>query len=479
MAFRKLLALVFVLGLVAVACGDSVVTTARTTPPGTTTPPETTPPETPPVTTTPPETTPDTASSATTTTVAEEEMMDLLFDVGFDEETGTISLGVLAATTGPMGSMGQWALAGHQSFWDGINAEGGAMGMYRVELLIRDNASSPEENVVVYNEIKDEVLAFSSTLGTPTTATIFEDATQNDLLVAAGSLASAWARTSNVVLNLAAPTYFAQFANGAYWAMEIADPPVITDDSVVGIIYQADDYGQDCKDGYDFAQESLGFNAAYAATYGVGDSEFSAQIGGAQASGIDVLFICTEPTALVRMVGTMVAIEYFPVIFGSNESYIPILTFALGGADPAAGAALFNQFPYYSLGTSPAWEDDVPGMVRMRSDFASSGLSIDFVTASYFFGYTQAQTFHAILEQALANGDITKLGMLAAVDQVQDIDLDLGGSPSGYGPTPKDRIPTNEDAIGVVTTTDIAQFGLERITDFFVAPFLEDWDPAG
>ncbi len=473
MRLRRMLALFAVLALIAVACGDSDGGTTTTGDDVT----QTTATPTTVVDTTVAETT-TTEDTGDTTTTSEAEMMDLAFDVGFDEETGTIKLGVLAATTGPIADIGQSLLAGHQHYWDRVNEGGGVAGMYPVELVIRDNAYNPEQNVVVYNEIKDEVLAFSSTIGTPTTATIFEDAADNDLLVAAGSLASQWALTENVVLNLGANTYFAQFANAPYWAVEIADPPVITTDSVIGIIYQADDYGADCKAGYDFGLENMGLTSAYEDTYAVGDSDFSGQIGGAQAAGVDVLFICALPSVLAPMVGTMAALTYFPAIFGSSPSYIPILNGALGGGDAAAGAALFNQFPYYNLGTSAAWEDDFPGMEQMRADFEASGAPIEAVTAFYFFGYTQGQTFNEILEAAIANGDITKQGMLAAVDQVQGVDLGLGGSPAGYGPTPKDRLSTNEDAIGLVVTTDDAVFGLDRISDFFEAPYLADWDPA-
>jgi ABC-type branched-subunit amino acid transport system substrate-binding protein len=402
-------------------------------------------------------------------------------DFGFDAETGTIKLGVLASTTGPIADIGQTLLAGHQAYWAFVNSQGGVLGTYPVELVVRDNAYNPEQNVTVYNEIKDEVLAISSALGTPTTATIFEDAAANDILVAAGSLASQWALTDNVILNLGANTYFAQFANAPYWAMEIADPPVITADSVVGIVYQADDYGADCKNGYDFAQQNLAFNAAYEATYAATDTDFSAQIGGAQAAGVDVLFVCTLPTALATMAGTAAALQYFPALFGSSPSYINVLNAALGGGDAAAGAALFNTFPFYNLGTSAEWEEDLPGMNLMRTitegAIDAGAFPIEAVTAFYYFGFTQAQTFEKILEVALESGDVSRQGLLAAVDQVKDVDLGLGVGPAGFGPTPKERVTTNTDAIGVATADN--QFGLERISDFFEAPYMADWDPAG
>ncbi len=422
----------------------------------------------------------DTTQPAADTTTSE-AMAGLVFDVGFDEATGTIKLGALAAITGPIPGIGASVFDGHKVYWEKVNANGGVAGMYPVEIVVRDNKYDPQTNVIVFNEIKDEVLGFSTLLGTPTTAAILDDAVADNILVAAGSLAAQWALTSNIVLNLGANHYVAQFANAAYWAMEVADPAVITADSVVGIIYQADDYGRDCKNGYDFGQENTGFTAGYEATYAATDADFSAQIGGAQAAGVDVLFICALPGALAGMLGTAAAISYSPTVLGSSPSYNPALPSALGAGDEAAGLALFSSFPYYSLGAGPTFEDDTPGMAELRSDLETYGADVpaEEINAFYYFGYAQAQTFHEILETAVANGDISRAGVQAAVDLVQDVDLGYGQGLVGYGPTPADRIPTNLDNIGVPVSVTEKTFGLMPVTDYYLAPYMENWDPAG
>jgi len=422
---------------------------------------------------------PDTTEAPDTT---EGEMAELTFDFGFDEETGTIKVGALAAITGPIPGIGQSLLDGHLLYWDALNAEGGVAGQYPVEVVVRDNEYNPSVNPVVYAEIKDEVLGFSSAIGTPTTATIFEAAATENIIVAAGSLASQWALTENVPLNLAAGTYFAQFANALFWASQMADPAVITEDSVIGIIYQSDDYGQDCKNGYDFGLANTGFTSSYEATYAATDSDFSAQIGGAQAAGVDVLFVCTLPSALAGMLGTAAQIQYSPAVLGSSPSYNPALPAALGGeGGEEAGLQLFSSFPYYALGAGPAFEDETPGMQQLRENLEEFGSDIppEEINAFFWFGYTQAQTFHEILEAAVANGDISRAGLLAAIQDIQGADFGFGGDPTGYGATPQEKIPTNEDNIGVPVSVGEWRFGLQPITDFYVAPYMADWDPAG
>ncbi|MGH9169056.1 MAG: ABC transporter substrate-binding protein, partial [Acidimicrobiia bacterium] len=180
---------------------------------------------------------PTTPGDPTTTTVSTTSVPPVRTGVGVQD--GTIRLGVLAAITGPIPDIGQSVLNGHEVWWAYVNEElGGVGGRFPVELVIEDNQYNPEINVTAYNEIKDGVLGFSSTLGTPTTASIQQDAAAESILVAAGSMASFWSQTQNVVLNLASNTYLAQFANGPYWAMEVADPPLMTAETPVGVISQ-------------------------------------------------------------------------------------------------------------------------------------------------------------------------------------------------------------------------------------------------
>ncbi|MFQ5947594.1 MAG: ABC transporter substrate-binding protein, partial [Acidimicrobiia bacterium] len=284
---------------------------------------------------------------------------------GVDADNKVIRLGVLAALTGPIPAIGQSVLDGHRIYWDRVKRTGLLPDGWTVELVIEDNAYNPEQTVVVYNQIKDDVLAFSSTLGTPTTAAIAGPAADEDILLAASSLSSQWARTPNVILSLGSNTYVAQFANGPYWAMQVADPPIITADTAVGIIFQDDDYGGDCLVGYELALANLGFNDTLRQTYAATDTDFSAQMAAFQAGGVEVLFICATPTPLATMIGTNAVLGYDPIIFGSSPSYNIVLPFALGGGSvgdfeaEAAGLALFHN--YYNLGTPAHFEDDFLG----------------------------------------------------------------------------------------------------------------------
>lgn len=403
------------------------------------------------------------------------------FEFGFDPQSGTISLGVLAATTGAGATVaGIPVLNGHKLYWASVNAAGGVCGRFPVQLVVRDHGFLPGDALDQFQLIKDEVLAFSSSVGSPNVTPLVGPAEAEGIVVQAGSLLAERALSPNIPLNLAGNTYFAQFANGPFWAIHVANPPVITAASRVGVIYQDDPYGRECLAGYDFAHRNLGFNDAYRAGYDLLEpATVPPTVVGAQAAAVDVLFVCGLFPELATMLFVAFGRGYSPAVFGSSPTYNPLLAFAFGGGNEAVGIGFLSSFPYYNLGTFTPFEDDAPAMAEFRSRFLSQ-VPIPFVelSAFYIFGYTQAQTFHLILEKAADEGDISREGLLEAIEDVRRVDMGYGGGLVGFGDSAKERLPSNEDLVGVPTLLAQRAFGLEPIGGFYEAPFLKDWDPA-
>lgn len=393
-------------------------------------------------------------------------------------EGDVIRLGALFTLSGPASSLGASVAAGHRVYWAYVNEDlGGVGGRFRVELVERDNAYDPDQNRAAFEGMVGEILAVSSTLGTPMTGSVLARTRELDMLLAAGSQGSFWAQVPNVVLDLAQNTFLAQFANGPYWAMEVADPPLITADTRVGIIRQDDDYGEDCLKGYQLAREHLDFNHVLEQAYPAGTDDLGPQMIAFQEAGVEVLFVCGLPSALGRMVTANLIIDYDPVMFGSSATYLAILPALLGGdGGEEAGLAAFRN--YHHLGTEPAFEEDVPGMKLLRDNLERHGADVEpgRINSYFYFGYTQAATVHAVLEEALARGDLTRAGVVEAIDHVGEVDLGFGFGPAGFGPTVTERVPTNQGAVGRPARLSLARFGLQRVSGWFEAPYLADFD---
>ncbi len=96
----------------------------------------------------------------------------------------------------------------------------------------------------------------------------------------------------------------------------------------------------------------------------------------------------------------------------------------------------------------------------------------DTSAASWYtlLGYSQAATFHLILEEALAASDLARSGLRAATGRLDGIDLGLDGPQSSLvGP-----VPVSAAAVGVITADSYdLPFGVPASEEYVVSPFLD------
>jgi hypothetical protein len=133
-------------------------------------------------------------------------------------------------------------------------------------------------------------------------------------------------------------------------------------------------------------------------------------------------------------------------------------------ASGATGAYMQQHFWLASQG--PQWGDTtVPGMKQMLDDIAR--YSPDQKPDIYFaFGYTQALTVSKLLEKAVALGDLSRAGIVKALDQLGDVDtLGLAGV-YHYGP-PASRVPPRVSTIFSVDPAAAASGNLKALKPNF------------
>ena len=107
-----------------------------------------------------------TAAPAATTTSAADTGGEILTDVGVDLEAGIITLGMLSDLSGPFAGLVGAINGGHEAYWAFVNANGGIDGL-QVELEVVDTGYAVPEHVTLYEQLKDQVVAFGSSVGSP------------------------------------------------------------------------------------------------------------------------------------------------------------------------------------------------------------------------------------------------------------------------------------------------------------------------
>jgi ABC-type branched-subunit amino acid transport system substrate-binding protein len=421
---RRWLAVLASLALVAAACGDDDDDDATTD----TTVAETTV-DTEATETTAAETT---AAPDTETTTADTEAEP----AGPPEEApgfdgSTISVGYLTDQSGAISVIGVPLLTGAQLYFDAINGEGGIAGQYPVEVVAGDTQDTAGTAVQEYQRVKDGVTLFANILSTPPTQAVLEFLRQDSILSVPGSLLSDWAREPNL-LPVGAP-YEVEMINLADWYVNEQGSA----DDVFCAVAVDDLYGEGSMRGVEFAAEQLGFEIAETVTIARGDSDFTAQLGTLSGAGCQAVFAATLPVEQRAMLGQ--AGDFQPTWLGALPSFISLL----------ADDTLYANF--YVAVDSPAFADAAAaeGMQPFLDAIAAAG---EDPNAFLLAGWIQAQAVTLVLEQAVANGDLSREGILQAATELGP--QDFGGLTGVYDYGPADtRRPASQTQIITIDTT--------------------------
>lgn len=448
----KWLAIFLVLGLLLAACspsgdegGDDTTTTAGGT--------DTTEGST------------DTTEPMTDTT--EGEMMDdPLVDVGVDLEAGTISIGMLSDLTGPFGPLVSAIVAGTEAYWATVNANGGIHGLM-VELNTVDTTYDVPTHVQFYEELKDDVVAFGHSTGSPHTVAIAEQLAADGILAIPLTWYSGWSDpTINANLVPHGTPYCIEAMNLIeYMANETGlDSPTIAIASIPG------DYGLDSAAGAAIAADALGLEVVYDGTGLVlpGDeTTYDEVAAGIAGSGADIVFYTATPSAFSAVYGRAVAQGFQALWSGASPSWNP----AFVAEDSAIRDAITRDM-YVSAYYEP-WEGTSAGAMQVRETMEAAGAP---PTDYYGEGFVEAGIMHAALEQAYQNGDMTQAGVLAAAKSLESVEFDGLAPVESYVGEPNDIV---QRAIWISRPDGDAPAGTAIVETNYVSPIAEAYEFTG
>jgi ABC-type branched-subunit amino acid transport system substrate-binding protein len=336
---------------------------------------------------------------------------------GIAPATKTISLGVLSPLSGPVAAIGKPLTAGQETYFRALNAAGGIDG-WKVKLIKRDTKYDPQTQVQEFNRIAGDVAFVAQSLGSPTTKAIQPLADQQKMLIGAATQDSAF--VTDPAMAVVGTPYAIDIANALDYIVKQKDQP----SAKIGIIYQADEYGQDGLRGYEAGLKTYHFDSVARATYKVGDTDLTAQVQKMRGAGAQYVFVIGVPDAGARIVGTAASQGYNPTWVFQGPAWSGYLMSSDGtpsGKPTAVADALASNV--WVLGYEAQWGDkSVPGMARFLADtkkYAPSQIP-DYY---YMYGYAMAQMETAVLREAVAAGDLTREGILDAKLHLGPVDL--------------------------------------------------------
>jgi len=374
---------------------------------------------------------------------------------GVDTKNKTITLGVFTPLSGSVAVIGKPLTRGIEVFFDYVNKDLGGIDGYQVMLNEQDSKYDPQTEATEYKAVHNDIAMVAESLGTEPTFQIKDLSTTDHMLVSAATLASSLAREKYLIL--VGTPYRLQVENAFDYIVNTQH----VQNPATGIIYQNDEYGQDGLTGYKESVTAYHLNDVGQASYGVTDTDFTAEVSQMASAGAKYVFLTTTPTVTVGILTKAFQLHYAPQWILQSPGFLSELL-----AIPQV-APLFNGV--WVVGQGASWGDtSKPGMAEMLSNIQK--YASDQTPDGFFeFGYTEAKITYAILKKAFDNKDVSRDGLYKAFASLGTVDLGGLYPTAHYGTSPNQRVPTRDNTIyEVVPPSMTAPLGLMALSSDFV-----------
>ncbi len=359
----------------------------------------------------------DTTTSAAPSDETPEPAADIKTDFGVTDTT--IRVGINADLSGPFAALVSEIVEAQEVFWEYKNENGGIAGRM-VETVVIDNgydtAKGIENYEVLAQESDEGVIMISENTGSPITAAIAEDAADDNMLLIPLTWASLWPDPDiGAAVMEKQITYCAESMNGVAWLKEKVESE--GGEPKLAIISKSGEYGEDGAAGAKIAADELGIEVVYDGIGAVAGDDRTAVISELVGSGATMVWVTVTPGELADIFGGAVSQGFEAFWSGNNPSFsYPVLL----ATDLAPD---FDKY-YYASGYSVPWNgNDSEGMEEIVREMTARRPEAP-LSDAYVIGWIEGYMVTTLLEQAAANGDMTRAGVVAAL---QEITVDFKG----------------------------------------------------
>jgi ABC-type branched-subunit amino acid transport system substrate-binding protein len=371
---------------------------------------------------------------------------------GFDGKT--IKLGVVTPLSGIAAVIGKPLTNGNKVYWDSVNAKGGVGGKYKVQLSQQDSQYQVATALQGYDQVKGDVVAFQQVLGTQIVQAVLQRLKPDQLVAAPATLDSLWVKVPQLI-PISAP-YQVEAANGFDYYINKGGGK----GKKICALAQDDLYGAAGLEGLSAAAKQLKFKVATTARFAT-TSDVSSQVGQLADAKCDAVFLASLPNDTVSIVTKMIGRSFTPQILGLAPTW-------LSGFEASPDQGPFFAQHFWLLSEGAAWGDaSLPGMTKMLNDVQQYSPSQK--PDQYFaFGYAESWAMDQVLEQAVKNGDLSKVGIQKALKQVGTLKFQGLVGDYVYGSTAAGRNPPRDTIIYKIVNGK--PIGLETLVPNFVSP---------
>jgi ABC-type branched-subunit amino acid transport system substrate-binding protein len=366
----------------------------------------------------------------------------------------TIAIGALTPLSDAVAVIGKPLAAGLQAYARQLNDhQGGVAGRYRLKVIEEDvTYANPSTGAQKYQKIKGDVALFAMVVGTDHVTGLLPLLEEDSVVVIPTTFDAEWVRQPRLLPW--GPPYQIWTINGAAYYRE---QPGNAEKTICSLVL-ATGYGEAGEEGLEFAARQMGFEVTVKARFRQDDQDFVAPITQLRNARCDAVFLGSLPGVTGKVIGAAAQLGYEPRWIAQGPSWHQSLI-----DTPLKDYYARNL---WFIADGPEWGDTT--VAGMRTLIGALGR----YTASqqpdlyYTVGFLLGRTAHALLEKALELGDLSRAGILRAVERVT-VRYDGLWSEYRYGAV-ADRDPPR--TVSIFRMNPTKPFGAELLVRGYTSP---------
>jgi branched-chain amino acid transport system substrate-binding protein len=350
----------------------------------------------------------------------------ILFAAGVSAEVGVTDTEIVIGCSTPLtGPAALWGVTGHgmQAWADHINANGGIHGR-KIKLLLKDDGYHPARAMANLQEMRDQVFAVAGLLGSAACSASKDFFPENKIpLITAYANVRIYAnqpKEKHKWYFIAYPDYedenhyLANYAINELKAKKIA------------VFYQNDDYGHGAMAGIKTAiaeNPQAKVELVAAVPYEITERALGTHALKLKESGADTLILVPTPSHGALITKEIAKIAYRPRVLTNFTMGDPIMFTIAGETWDGTYISLAGNMSV--PGASPEAAKVVEILLKYNPDLKGK---------EYLSVFGAVSMMHLAKGLEIAGRDLTREGLIRAMEQIQDWKPEGMGSPVNYGP---------------------------------------------
>ncbi|MGE0554521.1 MAG: ABC transporter substrate-binding protein [Gemmatimonadales bacterium] len=339
----------------------------------------------------------------------------------------TVTVGALLPLSDAVAVIGRPIAIGLQAYAAQVNARGGIAGRYWLKVLEEDiTYANPSTGAQKYQKIKSDVALLASVVGTDQVNGLLPLLSEDSLIAIPTTFDAEWVRQPNLLPW--GPPYQVWTTVGAAYYLDHGGRG-----KTICAMTLATGYGEAALEGLEFASGKLGFELGVKVTFRQDDQDFVAPITQLKNGRCDAVFLASLPGVTGKVLGAAAQMGFEPQWIAQSPAWHSTLL-----DSPLRD---YYRDHLWLLASGTEWGDTTAAgsadMIEAVSRYAPDQKPDLYASTGYLLGLTAG----ALLERALASGDLSRTGLLRALDGLGTVPYGGLWAEYRYGPPARREPP--------------------------------------